>query len=504
MTNRVSLAEIASADIRLRPAEAVAIVAETCRQYLAGVLVGVPSAGVIRLLEDGGITIEGPVSASSDDVVRAGKLLNALLPGFETAPEYRASGALRLLIARATGTLDLPPFASLEDFTVALARFTTLDGREAAASLFRAWADAERAKRPVPSFVAEPQPEKTSVPALNRWAGVAAAVALLALSATAGWYWAEWRMNQAPAATVAADAPAVARSAPAPAPTPAPAPASTSVPLAVSVGPKAPAASDASPHVVRASAYSPAFGPGGEALYFHEQRDGASVLKVGHTAGRGGLTTVSSILDDRALNFHPRPSPDGSRIAFDSDRDGTRGVFVAASDGSGVRRISGLGYAAVPSWSPDGTQVAFVRAEEAAPKVWNVWLARPNGSGLRRLTHHRVGQAWGASWFPDGRRVAYSVETRLVVLDLRTGRARTFASPAPGRLLRTPAVSPDGKRIIFQVHRQGAWLLDLATGGMRRVLDDPTAEEYTWAPDGRRVAFHSRRSGQWSVWVMTP
>jgi Tol biopolymer transport system component len=36
------------------------------------------------------------------------------------------------------------------------------------------------------------------------------------------------------------------------------------------------------------------------------------------------------------------------------------------------------------------------------------------------------------------------------------------------------------------------------------VLEDPTAEEYTWAPDGRRVAYHSRRSGTWGVWVMAP
>ena len=557
MTNRISLAEIASARIRLRPAEAVAIVAEICRQHLAGVLVGVPSASVIRLLEDGGITIEGPVSASDDDVVRAAKLLTALLPEFASAPEFRASGALRLLIARATRTLDLPPFASLEDFTVALSRFTTLEGREVAASLYRAWADAERATRaaavvappavaakpaaasapadvtsvPAPGFapgdvalirpgvfsppavVPSPHADARQMPLRKRLAWMAAAVALLTLSASAGWQWAEWRMRQAPAVSVTADdGPAVARSEPAapaesgPASAAAPvAPAPSSVPASsvASARVNVPDASDSAPHVVRASAYSPAFGPGGEALYFHEQRDGASVLKVGHTAGRGGLTTVSSIVEDRALNFHPRPSPDGTRIAFDSDRDGTRGVFVAAADGSGVRRISGSGYAAVPSWSPDGTRVAFVRAEASAPKVWNVWLAQPDGSGLRRLTHHRVGQAWGASWFPDGRRVAYSLETRLMVLDVQTGRTQTFASPAPGRMVRTPAVSPDGGRIIFQVYRQGAWILELATGRMRRVLDDPTAEEYTWAPDGRRVAFHSRRTGQWSVWVMT-
>jgi Tol biopolymer transport system component len=65
-------------------------------------------------------------------------------------------------------------------------------------------------------------------------------------------------------------------------------------------------------------------------------------------------------------------------------------------------------------------------------------------------------------------------------------------------------VSPDGKRVIFQVRRDGAWMLDLASGSMSRVLQDPTAEEFTWSPDGKRVAYHSRRSGGWGVWMMAP
>jgi Tol biopolymer transport system component len=68
--------------------------------------------------------------------------------------------------------------------------------------------------------------------------------------------------------------------------------------------------------------------------------------------------------------------------------------------------------------------------------------------------------------------------------------------------VRTPAVSPDGRRIVFQVERDGAWLLDLADGSMRKVLADPSAEDYTWSPDGRRVAYRSRRSGEWGVWLM--
>jgi Tol biopolymer transport system component len=121
---------------------------------------------------------------------------------------------------------------------------------------------------------------------------------------------------------------------------------------------------------------------------------------------------------------------------------------------------------------------------------------------MTRVTNHPFGQVWGGAWFPDGRRLAYSHEDRLVLVDLDSGRSTTYPSPRPGHLVRTPAVSPDGQWIMFQVFRDGAWLLDLKTESMTRVLDDASAEEFTWAPDGRRVAFHSRRNGSWGLWIM--
>ena len=149
MTTRVSLAELAGADIKLRPAEAVAIVATICRQRLGGALPGIPTPGVIRVTRDGGVVIEGPVAKTGEDVARAAHLLDALLPGFDALPEYRASGALRLVIARALRTLDLPPFASLEELCDALGRFSAPDPRQSIAGLLGAWTrvGAARARR---------------------------------------------------------------------------------------------------------------------------------------------------------------------------------------------------------------------------------------------------------------------------------------------------------------------------------------------------------------------
>jgi len=142
------------------------------------------------------------------------------------------------------------------------------------------------------------------------------------------------------------------------------------------------------------------------------------------------------------------------------------------------------------------------RAEPPAPSVWNLWLQPLDGRPSRRLTQYHYGQTWTASWFPDARRIAYSHEDELIILDVANGRARHIASPVHGRLVRTPAVSPDGSRIVFQVQRAGAWMLTLADGRMECVLADPTAEEFAWAPDGRRFAFHGRSDGQWGVYVL--
>jgi Tol biopolymer transport system component len=252
------------------------------------------------------------------------------------------------------------------------------------------------------------------------------------------------------------------------------------------------------------TAFSPAFASTASEIFYHSGNGAKSAIMRAETDESGTVLRVSNVTDDRSSNFHARPSPDGQRLAFDSDRDGERGIYVADANGQGVRRVSGPGFAAVPSWSPDGRRLAFVRSEEGRPRVWNIWIVELATGVSTRITSHRVGQPWGAAWFPDGTRIAYSHENRLIVRSLQGHDVRIFSSPMRGRLLRTPAVSPDGTHVIFQVHRDGAWMLDLFAGSMSRVLKDPSAEEFTWSPDGERVAYHSRRSGAWAVWVIEP
>jgi Helix-turn-helix domain/WD40-like Beta Propeller Repeat len=633
---RISLADLAGAGVHLRPSQAVAIVRKIADQVARGDLLGVPSAQVIRFTEAGLIAVEGPVAADGPEMPRAAYLLDTLLSGPDAPPHLRASGALRLVIARALGTLDLPAYPSLGAFAEALTRFAASDVASVVRELYATWSaaqqagtiagsegkpdavhddpsadvssevdgsrltvsDIRRARRETrltlnevsersripawllrelewgyfrnwpaglygrtqlvryaraaglddrlvvltlwPELEAEarrrgtttvaPQdlqpadPEQVNAAAMlvpvergdlvtltprataRRPYRLAAAVSITALLAVAllPAVWEYWPDRATPAMKPAVEAPAP--SAPTQgAPMPSAATPSAPTPGATTPGgpmPSAPTPGASTPTTSSAAAHHrviepPGFTEVGAAMFDAEPQGG--LVPASHADDM--MLRITRVADDGARNYHERVSPDGSRIAFDSDRDGPRGVYVADIDGRNVRRVSGDGFAALPSWSPDSRALLFAGAEPEHPDVWNLWSVDLESGRLRRLTSHETGRPWGGSWFPDGRRVAYTREAALVVLDTDKGDEREFRSPLRARPMRSPAVSPDGRHVIVQVVRDGAWLLDVTDGSMRRVLDDPTAEGFSWAPDGRRVAYHSRRSGGWNVWV---
>src|SRR5512141_1551878 len=81
-----------------------------------------------------------------------------LLPSFDVPSEFRVPGALRLVIARALGTLDLPPYPSLHDFVDALTRFSLPDTVSVVRSVYAAWARA----------LADSEAEVTATPGVAR------------------------------------------------------------------------------------------------------------------------------------------------------------------------------------------------------------------------------------------------------------------------------------------------------------------------------------------------
>src|SRR6266849_4331097 len=106
------------------------------------------------------------------------------------------------------------------------------------------------------------------------------------------------------------------------------------------------------------------------------------------------------------LNVDPEWSPDGTRIAFFSDRGGPGEVWVMSADGSNVRRLTqGPSLNASASWAPDSTRVAF-HSERDFPGGYesSIYVMNADGTDQRRLLD---GDGLSPTWSPDGRWIAF-------------------------------------------------------------------------------------------------
>ncbi len=254
----------------------------------------------------------------------------------------------------------------------------------------------------------------------------------------------------------------------------------------------------------------------------------------------------------------PAISPDGSRIAFVSNRDGSEDLYVIPANGAGEVRLTktpeGEGTIA---WTADGKQILFAVVSGDASRLYAIdpdgknqrliatvpgraptlspdgkrlifmagtWTAtrlmvsNADGSNAKQI-NDGSSIAWNNHWSPDGKRIAFTGRGEtldsLVVFVMNadgSGRRRvTRFAPAEGHA-QWPVWSLDGSRLAIQVndndrraHNCHIWIVDVATGEATRLAPHtrPSLDETpSWFPDGKRLAFQSDRTGRMEVWVM--
>lgn len=232
----------------------------------------------------------------------------------------------------------------------------------------------------------------------------------------------------------------------------------------------------------------------GKPSFSGDDGSGRRQVWVANPDGSGAINVSQEAGADSA---HPSWSPDGTKLAFASNLTGKYDVFVVNVDGTGLANLTSgpdvVMDASNPVWSPDGTRIAFYSAGF-------VWAMNTNGSGAAKASSLNAGAQY--SWSPDGKKLVLSSGGLYVVgiadgsqpLKINSGNAfEVDASWAP-----SPKITFSNLSDVFTVNGDATGLFNV-TNNAAGANASPIVFN-----NGSSIAFTSTRdNGHYEIWSIS-
>ena len=215
----------------------------------------------------------------------------------------------------------------------------------------------------------------------------------------------------------------------------------------------------------------------------------------------GSLAAGPLLYGSFTNDLNPTWSPDGNKIAFDSNRDGDTEIYIINADGNELTRITNnAAEDTYPAWSPDGTKIAFTSNRDGN---YEIYVMNTDGTSQTCITKSIASDSEPA-WSPDGKKIAFTSNRdgnyEIYVMNADgTSQTRITMNAASDS---EPAWSPDGTKIAFTSDRDGnpeVYVMNTDGSGQTNLTNmgpvGPFGDDSSpaWSPDGTKIAFYTDR-----------
>jgi TolB protein len=207
-----------------------------------------------------------------------------------------------------------------------------------------------------------------------------------------------------------------------------------------------------------------------------------------------------------------RAQSSGAKIAFTANKGGNWELFIMDEDASNVVRLTETLYdEGYPSWSPDRKKIVY-STSDGELNIINVETKESSQISVPG----KEGRKSSPALSPDGKRIIFVHfkpggidDTELCIYDSEVNSTGTLIDQCGGQLF--PRWSPNGNQVVYShVHCssgcdqviQELWIADSRGGNARQLLmTNSLCMQPAWSPDGTKIAFSSDKAGNFDIWV---